>query len=67
MMTTENESRALRAIGRIDSYAGEANDLEANIIDMLTDLRHLAELKEISFHSCLNSSHNHYKTERGGK
>lgn len=46
-----NMRRIQRARAAVRGYAGEKHDLRANIVDILTDLRHLCAAKGIDFAS----------------
>jgi hypothetical protein len=41
-----NQKRAMRIKKVLHNYAGEADDLRANITDALTDLRHLCDMEQ---------------------
>lgn len=58
-----NMARIQRARKAVKGYAGEFHDLEANIKDILTDLRHLCEAKGIDFEACNRSARNGYEAE----
>jgi hypothetical protein len=47
------------------NYAGEADDLQANITDTLTDLRHLCDMENLDFYAMIESSYHHYLAETG--
>jgi hypothetical protein len=58
-----NMNRIQRARKAVRGYAGEFHDLEANIKDILCDLRHLCEAKGIDFDKCDRMARDHYQVE----
>jgi hypothetical protein len=56
--------RAKRAEKAVKGYAGEDHDLRANIMDVMTDLRHLCEKKGFDFDLIVRTSGEHFTTER---
>lgn len=63
-MTPENEARALRAYTAMDHYDGDSDESETNMVDLLTDLRHWADMKDLDFYACLDTSYAHYLAEK---
>jgi hypothetical protein len=59
-----DETNARRAKKLIDGYAGEDCDLRANVVDVITDLRHLCEKQGYDFNQILTTSKSHYRVER---
>jgi hypothetical protein len=67
-MNTQNRKRAKRiekALSSVENYDG-ALDWRATITDALVDLRHLCELKRISFMDCNRVASDHYAAEARG-
>ena len=65
MSKRANQRRAMRIKKVLHNYAGEADDLQANITDTLTDLRHLCDMENLDFYAMLESSYHHYLAETG--
>ena len=63
MSKRANQRRAMRIKKVIHNYAGEANALQANITDTLTDLRHLCDMENLDFYAMIESSYHHYLAE----
>ena len=69
-----NEMRADRARKTLDAYAkirnADNNDFEANIIGLLTDLRHelarWGELETICLERCMSMSQVHFEAGHNG-
>ena len=70
-MNPENSARAERALFALRSYLrakGEGfahEDLEADITDLLADLRHLFEAHELCFGDLDRTAYAYYSAERG--
>jgi hypothetical protein len=60
----ENQQRAARVEKAIKGYSGEANDLQANAQDVLTDLRHLCDTQGWDFYALVDQSYQHYLEEK---
>lgn len=58
-----DDQRAKRVAKIIKGYAGEDYSLEANIKDVLTDLRHLCEKHRLDFDQFDRTSAEHFRTE----
>jgi hypothetical protein len=58
-----NMSRVARARVAIKGYAGEFHDLEANITDVLCDLRHLCAAKQMDFDHIDKVAKMHFEAE----
>ena len=71
-MTSTNSDRAVRATHALAYYVQkqlhEAYNLasrEENIIDLLTDLQHLASAENLDFKLCLRLADTNFEAERG--
>lgn len=63
----ECEKRANRMALNLYSYTGEPHDNRSNVVDALTDLRHMCDAAEIDFHAACDSSYQHYLAEKRGE
>jgi len=45
----------------------DPNDMRSQIVDMLTNLRHLCDADGFDFHEACTSSYNHYLAEKNGE
>lgn len=60
------KKRAVKAV-KILNANYEKGEHYTNIVDMLTDLRHLCDLKKIPFYGCIGRSYSHYLAEKKGE
>lgn len=60
---SDNGSRAEKAKGRVLDYSGE--DLRTDIVDLLSDLRHLCKSEELDFDDIVMMSEIHFEEEEG--
>jgi len=58
-----NMNRIARARVAVKGYAGEFHDLEANIVDILADIRHLCEAKGMDFERLDRTARSNYEAE----
>ena len=59
----KNSERAARVEGVLIGYAGEAEDSEANLNDLMTDLRHWCHASEMDFDKAVKASQYHFAAE----
>ena len=59
----KNSERSARGESVVIGYAGEADDNEANINDLLTDLRHWCHASELDFDKAVKASQYHFAAE----
>jgi hypothetical protein len=57
--------RQARKIERAILALYDAADLQASIVDALTDLRHLCDVRGIGFHEADEMAYRHYAEEKG--
>ena len=61
-----NDERALKAALKVKGYAGEnADDIEADVCDMLVDLRHYCDAVGLDFGRINRTARNHHEEEVG--
>jgi hypothetical protein len=58
--------RAKKAVTILDKYY-DPGEHRTNVVDMLTDLRHLCDVKGINLYEALDASYEHYQAERKGE
>jgi hypothetical protein len=54
MSKRANQRRAMRIKKVLHNYAGEADALQENITDALTDLRHLCDMENLDFYAMID-------------
>ena len=64
MKNPGREDCAGRLHDRIAGYCGAANDAEADVRDVLTDLMHYCAHQKMDFGAALESARNHFAAER---
>ena len=63
-MEITNEQRAQWARGALESFDGyDPEDLESSITDLVCDLRHLADRREINWAALIDRVTRHYEAE----
>lgn len=61
-----NDERALKAALKVKGYAGkDADDIEADVCDMLVDLRHYCDAVGLDFGRINRIARNHHEEEVG--
>jgi len=60
------KKRARKAVSILNAAYDRGQHRE-NIVDMLSDLRHLSDVKGIDFYAALETSYNHYLAEWRGE
>jgi len=63
-MKRANKHQA-RKIERAILALYDAGDVQASIVDALTDLRHLCDLRGVAFHEADEMAYRHYSEEKG--
>jgi hypothetical protein len=58
--------RAKKAVKILNDNYEKGMDRQ-NVVDILTDLRHLCDIKKIPFYGCIGSSYMHYLAEKKGE
>lgn len=59
-----NFDRSENARFKIAGYSGEPDDLETDLYDFLTDLRHMAAQHGLDFNEAIARSRMHFKAEQ---
>lgn len=61
-----NDERALKAALKVKGYAGkDADDIEADVCDMLVDLRHYCDAVGLDFGRINRIARNHHEDTQG--
>jgi hypothetical protein len=63
IMKEKNKERVYRASRAMTEYEVEGSLVE-NVVDLVTDLRHLCEMQNISFDNVILLSEIHYEVEK---
>lgn len=66
MVNEINARSAERAEAALANYTALDPDMQANVKDLLADLRHFADAHGIDFHKALDISYQHYLAEKKG-
>lgn len=64
-MTTTNADRAARAMDALEAHRGGSREpiTRSSLVDLLTDLRHWADVYQVSFKDALEWSEVHWTDE----
>ena len=63
----ENQKKRARKAIRVLNASYDPYDTRSSVVDMLTDLRHLCDVRKIDLTDVLNSSYQHYLEEKKGE
>lgn len=63
IMSRKNTKQAKKALKlALENY--DELDPRSSLVDLVTDIKHACDLKEIDFYALLDSAHDHYSAER---
>lgn len=66
LLDPTNNERAARAAEKVKGYAGEkADDVEADVVDLLADLRHYCDAVGLDFGRLNRTARHHHEAEVG--
>jgi hypothetical protein len=63
IMSRKNSKQAKKALKlALENY--DELDTRGSLVDLVTDIKHACDLKQIDFYELLDSAHAHYSAER---